>query len=71
MNILIIKTVIPFLCQMEKYSNEYQYDLISNYLYKDRKRYIWERFHFPYWKFGFLNYIHRLTAVPLQLKTYI
>jgi hypothetical protein len=48
------------------YSNEYQYDLINNYLYKDRKRYIWERFHFPYWKFSPLNYIHRLTAVPLQ-----
>ena len=48
------------------HSNEYQYDLINNYLYKDRKRYIWERFHFPYWKFSFLNYIHRLTAVPLQ-----
>ena len=48
------------------YSNEYQYDLINNYLYKDRKRHIWERFHFPYWKIGFLNYIHRLTAVPLQ-----
>ena len=29
------------------YSNEYQYDLINNYLYKDRKRYIWER-HFRY-----------------------
>ena len=48
------------------YSNEYQYELINNYLYKDRKKYLWERFHFPYWKFGFLNYIHRYTGVPLQ-----
>ncbi len=48
------------------YSNEYQYELINNYLYKDRKRYIWERFHVPYWKLGFLSYIHMSTGVPVQ-----
>jgi len=48
------------------YSNEYQYELINSVLYKQDKRFFWERFHFPYWKISILRLIHRYTGVPLQ-----
>ena len=48
------------------YSNEYQYELINDFLYKKDTRYFWERFHVPYWKIYYLRYIHRVTGVPLQ-----
>ena len=48
------------------YSNEYQYELINDFLYNIEKRHFWERFHVPYWKLKFLRFIHRVTGVPLQ-----
>ena len=48
------------------YSNEYQYELINDFLYQQDHRYIWERFHVPYWKLNFLRRIHRAVGVPLQ-----
>ena len=48
------------------YSNEYQYELINDFLYNVDTRHFWERFHVPYWKLGFLRLIHRVTGVPLQ-----
>ncbi len=48
------------------YSNEYQYELINDFLYNKDTRYFWERFHVPYWKIYYLRYIHRVTGVPLQ-----
>ena len=48
------------------YSNEYQYELINDFLFQKDNRYFWERFHVPYWKLNFLRRIHRAVAVPLQ-----
>ena len=48
------------------YSNEYQYELINDFLYHQDTRHYWERFHVPYWKIKFLRLIHRVTGVPLQ-----
>ena len=48
------------------YSNEYQYELISEFVYNKSSKYIWERFHVPYWKLRFLRRVHRSLAVPLQ-----
>jgi uncharacterized protein YegL len=48
------------------YSNEYQYELINDFLYNKDTRHYWERFHVPYWKIKFLRLIHRVTGVPLQ-----
>ena len=48
------------------YSNEYQYELINDFLYNKDTRYFWERFHFPYWKIYYLRTIHRVTGIPLQ-----
>ncbi len=48
------------------YSNEYQYELINDFLYNKDTRYFWERFHFPYWKIYYLRSIHRATGIPLQ-----
>jgi hypothetical protein len=48
------------------YSNEYQYELINDFLYNRDPRNFWERFHIPYWKIGFLRKIHRIIGLPLQ-----
>ena len=48
------------------YSNEYQYELINDFLYHEDTRHYWERFHVPYWKIKLLRQIHRVTGVPLQ-----
>ena len=48
------------------YSNEYQYELINDFLYHQDTRHYWERFHVPYWKIKLLRQIHRITGVPLQ-----
>lgn len=48
------------------YSNEYQNELINEYLDKEDHRYIWERFHVPYWKLPFLRRIHRALGIPVQ-----
>jgi hypothetical protein len=48
------------------YSNEYQNELMNDFLYKRDSRYYWERFHVPYWKVQTLRLIHRVTGVPLQ-----
>ena len=48
------------------YSNEYQYELINDFLYNKDSRHYWERFHVPYWKSKSLRFIHRITGVPLQ-----
>jgi hypothetical protein len=48
------------------YSNEYQYELINDFLYHEDTRHYWERFHVPYWKIKLLRQIHRITGVPLQ-----
>jgi hypothetical protein len=48
------------------YSNEYQYELINDFLYNRDPRNFWERFHIPYWKIGFLRKIHRVIGLPLQ-----
>ena len=48
------------------YSNEYQYELINDFLYHQDTRHYWERFHVPYWKIKLLRQIHRVTGVPLQ-----
>ena len=48
------------------YSNEYQNELMNDFLYKRDSRYVWERFHVPYWKVQTLRLIHRVTGVPLQ-----
>ena len=48
------------------YSNEYQYELINDFLYNIDTRNYWERFHVPYWKLNYLRLIHRATGVPLQ-----
>ena len=48
------------------YSNEYQYELIDDFIYNKNRKYIWERFPVPYWKLRFLRRVHRALAVPLQ-----
>ena len=48
------------------YSNEYQNELMNDFLYQRDSRYYWERFHVPYWKVQTLRLIHRVTGVPLQ-----
>ena len=48
------------------YSNEYQFELINDFIYNVDKRHFWERFHVPYYKLDFLRLIHRSTGVPLQ-----
>ena len=48
------------------YSNEYQFELINDFIYNVDHRYYWERFHVPYYKLNFLRLVHRVTGVPLQ-----
>lgn len=48
------------------FSNDYQYELIADFIYNRNVRHLWERFHIPYWKLSFLRRIRRATGVPLN-----